>query len=379
MSTNNLRPLEFQGLNLKPKLCYVMPEYQAKSHTHFAYLRDFIQELAKSYNIQLLIEKGELPKADLGVYRTLLINKLGLNQIISLAVALIKIRQAGCKVVYIHYSFRAAFLASFIFRLTGGRVYYWNCGLPWQYKKNLPRLIFEFITYHLINKLITGTEGLKRRYAHHYRLNLSKIEVMPNWINLQDQPASGPSTIKKDLGLTSKTRLVLFVHRLSERKGANYLRAIAQELKTESDVALVVIGDGPTMIELKKEIKDQNLEANIKLLGWLPQEIIHRYYQAAAVMIIPSEEEGFPHVLLESFFAGVPVVAFDVGGIAEIIPPELTPYLVEPGNIKKFIQAIKTLLHTSPIEIKNLETAEKKWVEQFSLKKVVARFKSLIQ
>ena len=105
-----------------------------------------------------------------------------------------------------------------------------------------------------------------------------------------------------------------------------------------------MIGEGPEIEDLKIKIKDWKLEGNVKLLGQVPNAEIVKYFHAADVFLMPSREEGSPHVILEAMASGLPFVASDIGGIREIVPPELTDNLCKSEDADCFASKILLLL-----------------------------------
>ena len=137
--------------------------------------------------------------------------------------------------------------------------------------------------------------------------------------------------------------VVLFIHHLSKRKGADLVLEIAKGF-ADQPVEFRIIGDGPEMDNLKLEIKNWKLENKVKLLGHVPNKEIVQYLQASSVFIMPSREEGSPHVLLEAMASGVPFVASDVGGVRELVSKELEQFLCKSEDVQCFQEHIKTLL-----------------------------------
>ena len=137
--------------------------------------------------------------------------------------------------------------------------------------------------------------------------------------------------------------VVLFVHHLSKRKGADLVPQIARNFLHEQ-VEFWMIGEGPEIEDLKIKIKDWKLEGNVKLLGQVPNAEIVKYFHAADVFLMPSREEGSPHVILEAMASGLPFVASDIGGIREIVPPELTDNLCKSEDADCFASKILLLL-----------------------------------
>ncbi len=127
-------------------------------------------------------------------------------------------------------------------------------------------------------------------------------------------------------------RTVLFVGRLVERKGVEYLiRAMAEVQKEGVDLDLVVIGDGPLRPQL--ELLAKNNLRRFQFLGVQPPEVVRDRLSRSSIFAAPSvttasgEEEGFGMVFLEAQAMEKPVVSFDSGGINEAVEHGVTGIL----------------------------------------------------
>lgn len=358
------------------KICFVMPNYQLSTGTHFNYLYQLIALLQKEKKVFLIIERGE--KADFLINGQCYVQKFKSPplKLLENFLVLMYVRAIGYQDFYIHYSFLSSFNASLITKILRGRVFYWNCGLPWLYQRNFLRERFERLVYRLVTFLVTGTEGLKNQYAKHYQLPLSKIKVMPNWVDVSRFRKMGKRDLKSKLNISSRDKVILFIHHLSRRKGAHYLPEIAQNLKDEN-VVLLIAGGGPEKNNIQSLITNYQLQDRVRFLHCVPNREIQDYFEIADMFILPSEEEGFPHVLLESMAAAVPFVAFNVGGVQEITPLELSRYLVASGNLNAFIQKIKELLHADSKNLEVLKRSELNWVQKLDIKFAMERFRNL--
>jgi len=353
----------------KIKLCYLLPEFKKNDHTHFAYLGDFLNELNKNFNIYLIVEKIQTPFYDFWPIR--FFRMLG---------NLLYARFCGYKDFYVHYSFFGAFLASLTVKIFGGRAFYWNCGEPWKYKRNIFRESFERTVYKLINFLVTGAESLAKEYSEHYGIPIEKIKIMPNWINLEkiknQKSKIKINELKNQLQIEPDQKVILFAHRLSRRKGAHYLPEILNGLK-DKNVVLIIIGDGPEREALQESIVKCQL-SNVRFLGWIPQNEVLRYFAIADVFIMPSDEEGFPHVLLESMATGTPFVASDVGAVRDIIPPLMRNYLVKAGDTEKFSLKIAEIISKKPEESEKIKQLLINWVKRYDIPNITNQFMELM-
>jgi glycosyltransferase involved in cell wall biosynthesis len=130
-----------------------------------------------------------------------------------------------------------------------------------------------------------------------------RITVIPPFVHgLDPEPASG---------VESATAFVLFVGRLVEAKGAR--DAVEAWKRSGLDLPLVIAGTGP--------LRDATTAAGARVLGWVPHAGLARLYEGARAVVLPSRwQEPFGIVGLEALAFGVPVVAWDSGGIAEWHP-----------------------------------------------------------
>ncbi len=366
------------ALTVRPKLCFVAPAWRKGDATHFAYLKEFVREISKRFDVHLVVERGELPHDSGAVEVRLCDARFAPMRMIRTKLALFRARLHGCRTYYVHYSFFAAFTASWITRFTGGRVLYWNCGEPWKYRRPWLRERFERLTYRLINTLVTGTSGLADQYAKHYRIPREKVEVMPNWIHVDDMEhvTWDKEKLRKALKIPENHKVVLFVHRLSKRKGAHYLPEIIRAFRDEP-VTFLVAGEGPERMNIERQVTRDMRQGDVRFLGSVPNPQLPHYYAIADVFLMPSEEEGFPHVLLEAMAFGVPFVATDVGGVRDIVPPEAQKYVVPPGNVSAFAAAVRMLLTSAP-ERRTASGAFPVWVKQYDLSRVLETFVAIM-
>lgn len=363
--------LQSDGISLdyffedKKRLVYILPE--ASTQTHMKYNIEFIQSLCKEQDVEvfLILERGltEDIKNDLELIK----QKTGAKYVYYTTTTFLRIPKLlfyltkafllGFRKVYIHYSFVGAFFASINPFFT---TYYWNCGLPWKYKRSFVEDFYQKISYRLINYFVTGTVGLGREYAKFYNFSENKIIPIPNWVDTiyvkKVLSAVDKVALKKDLKIPPESKIIFFNQRLAERKGAHYIIPILK--KMDDKCVLIVTNDGPYKTTLIKELEESNLSDRVRMLGRVSNEKVLQIMSIANVFILPSEEEGMSHSLIEAFACGVPTVAFDVGATKEIYPKEYSEFAVSEFDLNVFIEKVNTLL-SSDILAKNLAHSEK--------------------
>ena len=124
-------------------------------------------------------------------------------------------------------------------------------------------------------------------------------------------------------------RLVLAAGRLSPEKGfCDLVDAAAVVARTDPSVGFVLFGNGRLRPALSRQISDRGLEHTFHLAGF--RNDLDKFLPHFDLTVLPSYTEGLPNIVLESFAAGVPVVATAVGGTPELVEHGGNGYLVQP-------------------------------------------------
>lgn len=171
------------------------------------------------------------------------------------------------------------------------------------------------------------------------------IAVVPTGVDTRVfHPADG-AALRASLGV-AREPLILVPARLSREKGIHcFLDALAilqagSAGRAAGDMGAagaagahaVLVGDGPERRALAEQAARLGLEARVHFAGFQPEARMKHFYAAADLVCLPSLEEGWPNVLMESFACGCPVVASDVGGVPEIVALTGAGLTVPAGN-----------------------------------------------
>lgn len=177
-------------------------------------------------------------------------------------------------------------------------------------------------------------------------LPAEKIVVKPNFVN--PDPGWG-----EGLG-----GYALYVGRLSVEKGLDTLLS-AWSLLGQA-MLLKIVGDGPLANYVRQVCADN---PKIEWLGRQPMEGVHRLMGEASFLIFPSKwYETFGRVAVEAFAKGTPVVAANIGAIAELVQNERTGLLFEPNNPENLASQLDWLL-THPKQMTQMRKEARKEFE----------------
>jgi colanic acid/amylovoran biosynthesis glycosyltransferase len=171
--------------------------------------------------------------------------------------------------------------------------------------------------------------------------------------------------------------LILFVARLVEKKGCEYLiRAAAQLRARHREVRLVIIGDGPLRSELEQLVLSLRVPA--EFLGVQGPDAVRGWMQRARVLCNPSvtagngDTEGLGMVFAEAQATGLPVVSTHHGGIPEVVRDGETGLLARERSVEELASHLERMLADRAFWDACSERA-KRWVrEQFDIRRCTA-------
>ncbi len=171
-------------------------------------------------------------------------------------------------------------------------------------------------------KIIVISQATKN-YVLSLGADPGKIEVIYNGVDLHRFKVlpEVKMSVRKKLGISENAVVALTVRRLVYKNGIDTLLEAARlAVKESPETVFVAVGKGPDFEAVKARIVEHGMEKNFVLAGFVSDEELPLYYNAADFFVLPSKSgEGLPLVALEAMACGLPVVATNVGGIGEIM------------------------------------------------------------
>ncbi|MBI1936238.1 glycosyltransferase [Candidatus Woesearchaeota archaeon] len=209
------------------------------------------------------------------------------------------------------------------------------------------------------------------------------IEIIPMGVDLRSfSPKNKDAKIREKYGINGS--FILFVGRLAEKKGTEYLiRAIPMVLEKLPNSKLLIVGDGPEKERLENLTNELKLNRNVIFAGKVINQDLPKYYATADIFVGPSivakggDTEGLGIVFLEAIASGTCVVGTNVGGIPDIIKNNETGLLVEEKNLEELAKAIVKLLKDKKLQQKLKKNAMNHIRKNYSWDIVAEKFSSL--
>jgi glycosyltransferase involved in cell wall biosynthesis len=151
-----------------------------------------------------------------------------------------------------------------------------------------------------------------------------KVFVIKNVV--ESNPQSPSPVFRKEMNLPEDVPLLLFIGRFIPAKGLlDVIRACGLLRDRGQRFMLLAIGDGPVRVDAEREVAQLNLGAQVRFLGYIPEEETPGYYANSDLLVFPTYHyEGFPMVIFNAAAAGLPIITTRIRAAAD--------YLKEPDN-----------------------------------------------
>jgi colanic acid/amylovoran biosynthesis glycosyltransferase len=209
--------------------------------------------------------------------------------------------------------------------------------------------------------------------VHHSAINLDKF------------------LFKKHVIDSTKQLRLISVCRLTEKKGLEYaVKAVAVLKKKYPRIIYTIVGDADTANcsyknYIQQLVVDLGLEKNVFFYGWATHEEIVKMLDRSDIFLLPSitagdgDQEGIANALKEAMAAGVPVVATDHAGTAELVAHEQTGLLIEEKDVLGIVKAVYWY-SKHPEEVKKIaKQARIKIEEEFAIGSTVTKLEKIFE
>jgi glycogen(starch) synthase len=217
------------------------------------------------------------------------------------------------------------------------------------------------------NRLIALSRDERDLLVHYYPECRARVRVIGNGI---DDSTTTQAAVHKPRD--TPTPLVLYSGRLVERKGIRELLAAIPSVLQVAPATNFVLAGGPPGVS-GADLKQQWLPAElagygerIHFTGWLTPDEVAAWYHRADVLVVPSRYEPFGMVILEGMLHGLPIVAANVGGPAEILKHQHTGLLFPPMNVGSLSRQLARLVTSASLRrqigLRAADQARSRWL-----------------
>jgi glycosyltransferase involved in cell wall biosynthesis len=218
-----------------------------------------------------------------------------------------------------------------------------------------------------------------KSYVERRAVPADKIAVFYNGVNTQNFNCDplARTHVRRDLDLEGKFAW-LAVGRFERAKAyPNMIRAFAKAAKgSAQDLVLLICGRGSLEEEIRAEIRACGVEERVRFLG--VRRDIPDVMNAADAFLMSSYLEGLPMVLLQASSVGMPIVATNVGGNAEVVIDGVNGFVVPPGDDEALAGGMRRVLALPDADRSRMaERGRQHARENFEMERMVDRWETL--
>jgi len=185
-----------------------------------------------------------------------------------------------------------------------------------------------------------------------------------------------PLTFKSEIKTDPNNKKFIFVGRLSEEKGLDYLiESFAAFCRHNDDWELLIVGTGKLRGEVINLVWKHGVQARVHFVGF--QTDVVKYYLESSIYLMTSRYEGWGLVVTEAMQLGLPVISYDITPMEYIIDHAENGLIVGQFNTTRFAAAMLKLANDNDMRHRMASSAVKK-SEQFSLEVIIEKWELLL-
>jgi len=251
------------------------------------------------------------------------------------------------------------------------------------FKRSLVKKVAGFIGRNVSAIVVPGTKH--REFFTSLGVKSNKIFIMPNVSNIEcsEDDEANKELIQRDLKLEDK-KVVLFVGRLIDLKGVDYLiEAFHKLLSRQENAVLLIVGEGPEKQKLESMARDLNIGDSVIFTGNIDNNLLGGYYLTSDVFVLPSITTYFadacPLVVNEAMYFGKPVITSDAVGTTFMIKDGENGYVVPERDSNELESAMFRVLSDPDLE-ESMGRSSKKLIEtSFRYENMIDGFNSAVK
>jgi len=197
------------------------------------------------------------------------------------------------------------------------------------------------------NRVVTVAEALRKECVELFGIPEESVVTIPNGIDARRiRPVNGRDATRRQLGLGPTTPVILSLGALAREKDpVTHVEVGSRILAARPEAVHLIAGDGPMRPDVEHAVTARGLGGRTRVLG--ARADVGDLLAASDVLLFASRRsgmEGMPAQLIEAGFAGVPVVAYAIAGVPEVVVHESTGVLVPHGDTDGLERAVAWLL-----------------------------------
>jgi glycosyltransferase involved in cell wall biosynthesis len=215
-------------------------------------------------------------------------------------------------------------------------------------------------------RVIAVSEYTRHLALKHYPVD---IAVIPNGVDLENLAAL-------QIQGNQPPRIV-FAGRFMPQKNPLAIVRVLAEIR-DLNWRCSMLGDGPLMEDVEREIGKVGLADRFELPGWVTPEDVLECFSRSDILFMPSLSEGLPVVGVQALAKGLAFVVSKVGGFIDLVSHNQNGFLVDAGDYSGFVSSLRKLL-SDPRLLSQFRQASLSKADRFDIRGVAEEYEKIFQ
>jgi L-malate glycosyltransferase len=201
------------------------------------------------------------------------------------------------------------------------------------------------------------------------------IAMIPNFVDTEQYKRVDCPQLARQLNEHEEEFVLMHVSNFRPVKRVQDCVRILAEVRTQLPARLVLVGDGPDRSDTERLARELGVSDYVRFLG--KQSALPEILSMADIFLLPSQQESFGLSALEAMSCCVPVVATNIGGIAEVVRHGETGYVAELGDVRRMARYCIELL-TQPKKLQAFrEASRQRAVDVYDINLIVPMYEAI--
>jgi glycosyltransferase involved in cell wall biosynthesis len=262
----------------------------------------------------------------------------------------------------------------------GWPVIYRRIGAAPNWIRRGPRRFAHSLLMRRASRIVAVADAVRHETIELFGVDASRIVTIPNGVSVDRiQPLRGRSHTRRILGIPADAVVLLSLGALTwEKDPMTQLDVAAMAVRNRHDAVHLFVGDGPMRREIEKRIAELALSPQCRVIG--SRSDVGDVLAASDVLLFASRAdgmEGMPATVIEAGMAGLPVAAYSIVGIPEVVVHGVTGLLARHGDTHELSGHVTRLLVESNLRLTMGEAARRLCRPRFDIKSIAPRYLAL--
>ncbi|MGH2664058.1 MAG: glycosyltransferase family 4 protein [Actinomycetota bacterium] len=227
------------------------------------------------------------------------------------------------------------------------------------------------------SRVVAVAEAVRQETVDIFRLSPARVVTIPNGVDPQRmKPTTSREETRRALGIEPNRAVLVSLGALTwEKDPLAHLDVSTRVARERSDVVHLVIGGGPMHQAIQTAIDERGLRGRVLLVG--PRKDVPDLLAAGDVLVFASRSdgmEGMPASVIEAGMAGLPVAAYSVAGVSEVVADRETGLLVQPGDVAGLARSATAILGDPALLQRMGAAARSRCSELFDIRRIAPRY-----